>query len=131
MVVADDNSSVLQELCALLAREFEVIATAKDGPQLIFAAQTLKPDVIITDISMPEMNGIEASRRILELAYCSRILILSSMNDPQVMKSALKAGVLGYVLKDNAGEELIDAVRSAVDGKVFLSADVRQPEPEN
>ena len=125
LVLGDDNSDLLQETCALLGREFDIVATAGNGIALVVAAQELKPDVIVTDISMPELNGIEASRQILERGYCDKVLILSVMNNPEIIKSAFEAGIAGYVLKENAGEELVHAIRCAVDGKTFVSAPIR------
>lgn len=128
LLLGDDNSGVLEETRALLSSEFDVIATAADGIDLITAARTFRPDVIVTDISMPMLNGIEASRQILERGYCKKILILSVMNNSEIVKSAFEAGISGYVLKDRAGDELIDAIRLAVSDKVFLSSAIRDRE---
>jgi DNA-binding NarL/FixJ family response regulator len=125
LLLADDKSEFLQEIYALLSHEFDVIATAENGARLILAAQAVNPDIIVTDLSMPELNGIEAGRRILELGYCRKVLILSVMKNPEIVKSALEAGIIGYVLKEKAGEELVAAIRSALDGKAFVSPDIR------
>lgn len=126
LVLADDNAEVLRQTCDLLSPEFELVAIVENGSGLLAAAQQYKPDAIVTDISMPELNGLDASRRILALGCCTTIIILSVNNDPEIVRTACNLGVRGYVLKENAGEDLIVAIRSAVRGELFLSAAIRQ-----
>lgn len=125
LLVADDNSAILQEICDLTSREFELVATACDGLRLLAAAKRFQPDIVVTDINMPRLNGIDASRQMLQLGCCKAVVLLSAINDPEMVKAALGVGVTGYVLKENAGEELIPAIRSAVNGKLFLSSGIQ------
>ncbi len=124
LLLGEDNIDILRETRALLSEEFDLVATAEDGIRLVAAAQKSRPDVVVTDISMPELNGIEASRRILELGCCKAVVILSVTNSPEIVITAFDAGIRGYVLKENAGEELISAIHSAVQGRVFLSSGI-------
>ena len=126
VLLADDNPEILQEICSLLAAEFDLVATANNGILLVAEAQKFKPDIVVSDIGMPELNGIEASRRILELGCCKTIVVLTVSNSPEVVKTAFEAGIRGYVLKENAGEELIGAIHCAVEGKAFLSPEIVQ-----
>ena len=125
VLIAEDNLNILQETRNLLRREFDLVATAETGVRLIAAAAEFKPDVVVTDINMPELNGIEAGRRILALGCCKTIVALSTSNSPEIVRLALEAGILGYVLKENAGEELISAIYAAVHGERFLSSGIQ------
>lgn len=127
VVLGEDNADLLQEIGELLSHEFDLVGAARNGRLLIVAAQNFKPDVIVTDINMPDMNGIDAARRILAQRLCGVIVALSVTNDEEIVKAALDAGIAGYVLKENAGEELVHAIHSAVQGKTFLSPALRDP----
>lgn len=122
VLVADDNSTVLQETRDLLCRDFDLVATAENGIHLIAAATEFKPDIVVTDINMPKLDGIEASRRILALGCCKNIVVLSATSSPEIVRIAFEAGIRGYVLKEDAGEELVQAIYAAACGKVFLSS---------
>lgn len=124
LVLADDHEDVLREMRALLNSEFEVLSSVTDGPALIDAARRWKPDVVISDIEMPGVSGIEACRRIAREGHCSASIIVTMHNETQLVKDALRAGIRGYVLKVDAGEELVSAVRSVLRGSVFLSREV-------
>jgi DNA-binding NarL/FixJ family response regulator len=125
VVLGDDNADLLQEIGELLSPEFDLVGAVENGKLLVAAAQSFKPDVVVTDINMPEMDGIDAARRILALGFCDVIVALSVTNDQEIVKTALDAGIAGYVLKENAGEELVHAIHSAVQGKPFLSPAIR------
>lgn len=124
LVLGEDNADIVWEIRNLLSPDFDVVATAENGVCLVAAAERLKPDIIVTDINMPGMNGIEAGRRIRALGYCEAIVILSATNDPEIVQATLEAGICGYVLKENAGEELASAIESAVKGRPFLSSGI-------
>jgi DNA-binding NarL/FixJ family response regulator len=124
LLLADDHADILLETRALLATEFEVVGTAGDGIALISAALQLKPDVVVTDAMMPRLNGIEASREILRRQLCTAIVLLTVYGDPELVKTALDAGIRGYVLKVNAGDELISAVHEVLRGGTFVSPNV-------
>jgi DNA-binding NarL/FixJ family response regulator len=124
VLVAEDNSTVLQETRNLLRDEFELVAAVENGLRLIAAAEEFKPDIVVTDINMPELNGIEAGRQILALGCCKNIVVLSVSNSPEIVRLAFEAGIRGYVLKENAGEELISAIYATARGKVFRSSGI-------
>ncbi|MDQ2773432.1 MAG: response regulator transcription factor [Acidobacteriota bacterium] len=124
LLLADDHPDVLEEIRTLLAVEFDVIGTVGDGAGLVEAARTLSPDIVVTDLNMPSLNGIEAARRVLDLDLCRAVVVLTVHKDSELARTALDAGIRGYVLKENAGEELIGAVKAAADGRIYVSAAV-------
>ena len=126
IVLADDHEDLLREICALLARHFEIWEAVNDGQALIAAARDAKPDIVISDIRMPGLNGIEACRRILRDGFCEAAVILTMHNDGKLVSQALDAGIRGYVLKMEAGEELIPAVKAVLSGCTYFSRGVRR-----
>jgi DNA-binding NarL/FixJ family response regulator len=124
VLLGEDNPAILQETRNLLADEFELAGAAENGTSLVAAAQRINPDIVVADIRMPELDGIEACRRILELRCCRAAVILSVSNSPELVNAAFDAGISAYVLKDDAGEELIRAIYAAVQGKGFVSSGI-------
>jgi DNA-binding NarL/FixJ family response regulator len=125
VVVADDHYLVRQGVRALLdnAEGIQVIGEAENGEQAVQLAEDLKPDVIVMDISMPEMDGIKATEKIQELAnHQTRVVILSMYANMDLVEQALKKGAIGYLLKRSTTAELVKAVEAAKEGKRFLSA---------
>lgn len=104
--------------------EMKVVAETADGLEAIKQAKTLNPDVILMDISMPGLNGIEATRRIRKDCPRIRVVILSMLSSPEDIFRALQAGATGYLLKESAGTEIIQAVLSAFSGRRYLSRKV-------
>jgi DNA-binding NarL/FixJ family response regulator len=102
--------------------EWQVIAEAADGFEAIQKAEELKPDLILLDIGLPKLNGIEAARQIRQLSPSSTIVFLSQNNDPDVVRSALGTGALGYVHKLDARSELLPAVHAVLRGEQFVSS---------
>ena len=123
IIVADDHQIVRQGLRLLLEAEpdMEVIAEADNGRKVLKKAQELLPDVIIMDLSMPELNGIEATRQILSEVPETKVVALSMHSDSLFVLNMIKAGASGYLLKDCALEELIKAIRTVVSRKTYLS----------
>ncbi len=119
VLIADDHADVLDDIRDLLEPDFDVVGAVGDGQQLLKAAETLKPDVIVTDISMPELNGIEAARRIIEKYPDSKIVLLTMHSDPALIEQGFAAGALGYVLKVKANMDLAQAIYKALEGKRF------------
>jgi two-component system, NarL family, response regulator NreC len=119
VLIADDHADVLDDIRDLLEPDFDVVGAVSNGQQLLKAVESLKPDVIITDISMPELNGIEASRRIIEKHPDSKIILLTMHNDPALIEQGFAAGALGYVLKVKANMDLAQAIYQAMEGKRF------------
>ncbi len=121
VLLADDHEAMLDRVADLLAGECDVIGTAIDGRQALDAAQNLKPDVLVLDISMPVMNGIETARRLKEAGVKTRIIFLTVHDDPDYAKEALEAGALGYVSKPRIASDLVAAIQEAYAGRPFLS----------
>ena len=121
VLVVDDHPPILAEIRELLAPEFEVVATETSGPGMIAAALLWKPEVIVADVSMPDMDGIEAARQLRRLAFRGALIFLSMNSDTEIVKAAFSAGASAYVLKIKAGTELIPAIRQALQGQTFIS----------
>jgi len=124
VLIADDHEEMLDDICELLEPEFDVIGAVGDGQALISAADTFQPDVIVTDISMPRLNGIEAARLIIKNNPASRIILMTVHNDSALVEQGISAGALGYVLKLKADEELALAIHSALEDKRFISSGI-------
>ncbi|MGB9448129.1 MAG: response regulator transcription factor, partial [Candidatus Acidiferrum sp.] len=122
MLVVDDfadwRSCVREKLRE--NRSFQVIGVASDGLEAVLKAEGLQPDLILLDIGLPKLNGIEAARRIRKVAPESKILFLSQERDPHVAQAALSAGGDGYVLKSDAGSELLAAVEALMLGNKYV-----------
>jgi len=123
IILADDHQIVRQGLRTLLAAEpdMEVVAEADNGRAVIKLAQELRPNVVIMDITMPDLNGIEATRQILAESPGIKIIALSMHSDSLFVLNMLRAGASGYLLKDCALEELVKAIRTVVSHKTYLS----------
>ncbi|RCW76463.1 response regulator [Pseudorhodoferax soli] len=126
VVLADDHRIVRDGLCALLAREtdIEVVGQADDGLAAVRLARQLQPDVVVTDVSMPGLNGVEAIRRIRADAPAVRVLCLSVHAESRMVLAVLEAGASGYVLKDDSYDDLALAIRKAMSDQVHLSAEL-------
>lgn len=121
VLLADDHRIVLEGLRRLLAPDFEIIGTVEDGISLVLEADRLRPDLVVADISMPKLGGIDAARRIKEFDQAIRIVFLTMHTDPGYAASALEAGALGFVLKHAALRELTRALREAMLGRIYVS----------
>jgi len=123
ILLADDHTVVRQGLRKVLEEreEWEVVAEAGDGREAVRQAEELKPDVAIIDIAMPLLNGIEATRQIVKRSPTTRILILTMYSDEAYVNQILQAGATGYLLKDSADVDLIQAVSAVSVGKSFFS----------
>jgi DNA-binding NarL/FixJ family response regulator len=121
LLLADDHPQTAERLRALLQRHFDVVGLVADGRALVRAAAELSPDVIVADISMPIVDGIDAAKAILHEAPGSRIILVTMYTDMVLVDHGLAAGVLGYVLKDAAGSDLVPAVRTVLRGQRYLS----------
>jgi DNA-binding NarL/FixJ family response regulator len=126
ILLADDHNILRQGLRLLLEREpgFEVIGEAADGREAVERAEATKPDVAVLDIAMPNMSGIEAAQRISTLLPHAGIIILSMHSDEGYVLRVLKAGAKGYLLKDSAENDLIEAIKAVSKGKAFFSPEI-------
>lgn len=124
--IADDHRIVREGLQSLVEKEndLEVVGMADNGRQALMLARRLKPDVVIMDIAMPELNGIDATRQIVDEVPGVKVIALSMHSEKQFVEGMLRAGVMGYLLKESAFEELIKAIRVVCAGKKYLSPDV-------
>lgn len=132
VMLADDHRLVSEGLKRVLADEFELVGVVEDGRALVAAAKKLQPDVVVADISMPHLNGIEAMIQVRKGNPRIKFVLLTMHQDPAYARRALEAGALGYVLKHSAPAELVMAVQAALKGQTFitpaLAGDVlRQP----
>ncbi len=121
VVIADDSEIMRASIRQLLEHDFEIIGEAEDGGAAIEVAKQLAPDVIVMDIAMPVINGIEAARRLREGGCTSGIVFLSVHRQRDIVRQAMLAANCGYVAKSDARRELADAVRAVVGGTSFLS----------
>ena len=126
LLLADDHTILLEGLRALLAPEFEVVATAGDGRAVLEAAGKHQPDLILLDISMPGLNGIEAARRLKQSNPDAKLIILTMHGDLSFVSAAIDAGVSGYVLKQSAATELITALHAVGSGRRYISSLIRK-----
>jgi DNA-binding NarL/FixJ family response regulator len=126
IILADDHKIVREGLKNILNNEWgmEIIAEAENGRDAIKLVEEKKPDIIIMDIGMPELNGIEATKRICENSPKTKVIALSMHSDKQFVTGMLRAGASGYLLKDCAVDELVDAINTVRDNKIYLSSDI-------
>lgn len=124
MLLAEDHETVRHGLKLLINRQpdMEVVGEAGDGRVAVERAGTLRPHVVVVDVSMPEMNGLAATRAICESVPASRVVALTRYGDDAYVQELMKAGALGYVLKQSPSGELLDAVRSAAAGRRYLDS---------
>jgi DNA-binding NarL/FixJ family response regulator len=126
VLLADDHGVVRKGLRFLLEseRDLEVVGESSDGRQAVQDAEMLKPDVIVMDIAMPRLNGIEATSQIVKRSPDSSVIVLSMYSDEEYLVRALTAGAKGYLLKDSAESDLVAAVRSVSGGRPFFSPSI-------
>ncbi len=127
IILADDHRIVVEGLRSLLQSEFDLVGTAENGVDLVELAQRTDPDVIVTDISMPLLNGIDAVRKLRESGVQAKIVFLTMHPDVVYATRAMEAGASGYVLKHSAPDELIAAIHEVLRGGVFISTSLRNP----
>jgi DNA-binding NarL/FixJ family response regulator len=121
VLIADDHLLVAEALRSLLSAEFELVGVVSDGQALLEAARALRPDVIVADITMPQLNGIDALIQLRQTGDRVPVVFLTMHRDASFARRALEAGASGFVLKHSASIELTMAVRASLDGKTFIS----------
>jgi DNA-binding NarL/FixJ family response regulator len=121
IILADDHRLLAEALGRILETDYELSAVVENGVELLDKVQSLKPDLVLVDISMPEMNGIEAARRIKQVAPATHIIFLSMHSDPHYVSEALRAGGHGYVLKRCAVSEIPKAISAVLGGMTYIS----------
>jgi DNA-binding NarL/FixJ family response regulator len=124
VLIADDHSMVIDGLRALLEPEYEVVGAVNDGRAVLPEVRRLQPDVVVIDISMPLLNGLDCARQLRDAGCTAKILILTMHPDATLAQEALAAGASGYVLKSSPGSELKAALGDVLRGRIYLSAAV-------
>ena len=123
IVIADDHILLAQACKGLLEPEFEVVAIVNNGRALVKMAQELRPDVIIVDVAMPQLNGLDAGEQVKRLLPETKLVFLTMSLDPEVAAEAFRRGASGYVVKNSAFEELLIAIRTGLSGQSYLFSD--------
>jgi DNA-binding NarL/FixJ family response regulator len=121
VLIADDHSMVVDGLRGLLEADYEVVGTVADGRAVMPAVKELRPDIVIIDISMPSLNGLDCARRIRESGLEAKIVVLTMHPDPTLAREALEGGASAYVLKSSPASELRSALKEVLRGRTFLS----------
>jgi len=130
ILLGDDHVLVVEGFRRILQAAFDVAGTAADGPTLVNEALRLKPDVILIDISLPLMNGIEAARQIKKEMPAARLIFLTMHSDLTYLRDALALGASGYLLKSAAGKELVNAVREVLAGRNYVTPEITKAIPD-
>jgi DNA-binding NarL/FixJ family response regulator len=125
VLIADDHSIVAEGLRSLLAKSCDVIGIAKNGRDLLVEAGHLEPDIIVLDVGMPLLNGLDAARQIKVKLPKTKFVFLTMNEDPNLAAAALELGAVGYVLKHSASSELLNAVTAVLAGRSFVTSRVR------
>jgi DNA-binding NarL/FixJ family response regulator len=124
VLLADDHTLLLEAFRKLLEPAYDVVGTVKDGLALLDAAPALKPDVILIDMSMPRLNGLEAGRRLKKMMPGVKLIFLTMSEDPDLAAEAIRNGASGYLLKTCAASELFHAIQTALKGKSFVTPQI-------
>ena len=123
ILIADDHEAVRHGIKSILQAEsdFEIVSEASDGIEAVEKSKQLKPDILVTDLKMPKLNGIEVTERVRESSPDTRIIILSMYNSKTYVLGALNSGAMGYVIKKSSADGLTEAIRTVAGGKQYLS----------
>ncbi len=122
IVIADDHLGMLQKVTPLLEPEFDVVGTVSDGQAFLRTVAEMQPDLVILDISMPGINGIEAAPQFKQGGSTAKHIFLTIHEDPDFLSEALSTGALGYVVKSHIASDLIPAIHEALAGRIFVSS---------
>ncbi len=128
LLIADDHALMLDGLTRLLSSEFDIVGTAADGRKLVEAALELLPDLIVLDIGMPELNGIEAARQLTTHLPAIHLVVVTQQLDSDYLRAAFQAGVRGYVAKQSASTELLLAIHLVLRGGYYITPLIAAPE---
>ena len=125
VLIADDHSVVAEGLRSLLEKRYDVVGIVRNGRELLVKAPELKPDVIVLDIGMPLLNGLDAAERLKSSLPQAKLVFLTMNDDPNLAAAALNLGAVGYVLKHAAASELLKAVSEVLQGRAYVTAKLR------
>jgi DNA-binding NarL/FixJ family response regulator len=126
ILLADDHTLVTEALVRLLEPRFEVVGKVADGQALLRAARETKPDVVVVDVSMPILNGLDAARHLREEMPACRLIFLTMTHDADLAREAMRIGASAYLLKTSAGWELLEAIDSALRGRTYVTPALRR-----
>ena len=121
ILIADDHTIVAEGLVKLLSRRFDVVATVADGTALLEAAERFRPDIIVADLDMPSISGLEALEQLKKRGVASKFVILTMHGEASVAARAMRAGASAFLVKHSAGNELIDAIDEVLNGRTYLA----------
>jgi len=121
VLIADDHTLVAEGLAKLLEDSFDVVGTVDNGADLVRAAERYYPDLALIDVSMPELTGVEAARKLVEIVPHCKVICVTMHSNPEFVREAFRAGASGYVLKRSAGAELLEAIRQVLNGNAYVS----------
>jgi DNA-binding NarL/FixJ family response regulator len=121
ILIADDHQILAEGVRGLIEPEFEVVGVVADGRELLTAAKKLKPDVIVADVTMPSLNGIEAAAQLRDAGITAKVVILTMHRDVAYARRAMEAGASGFVLKHSVSSELVTAIREALRGQTYVT----------
>lgn len=121
ILLADDHAILLEAFQKLLEPEYDVVGTVADGRELLAAAPKLQPEVIVTDISMPNLNGLDACRKLRKILPEVKLIFLTVNEDPDLVAEAIRIGANGYLLKSSAASELFQAIKSVLNGGTYIT----------
>jgi DNA-binding NarL/FixJ family response regulator len=121
VLLADDHTLVLDGFRKLLEDRCEIVGVAEDGRTLLRMAQELQPEIVTLDISMPQLNGVDAARKLKKILPRTKLIFVTMHADPAYVNEAFKAGAAGYLLKRSAGSELLQAIQSVMDGQCYVT----------
>src|SRR5205085_2889717 len=126
VLIVDDHTIVRQGLRVLIeqAQDMEVVGEAEDGAKAVANTSKLRPDVVVMDLSMPFMNGLEATRQIRSQAPCTKVLVLSTFSGDDLVAQSIESGAKGFLLKQSAANDLLNGIRKAKQGISFFSSSV-------
>ena len=125
VLLADDHQAVLQRVCGLLGEDFDIVGTVNNGRDAVVATLRLNPDVLVIDISMPILNGLQAAQQLRSAKHSTRVVFLTVHRDEEFVDAALSAGASGYVTKSDVATDLIPAISEALAGRIYMSDSVR------
>ena len=127
ILLADDHQTMLKTITSLLVPRFEIVGTASNGAELISEAMRLQPDIVIADITMPVLNGINAVHEVREKGCSAKFIFLTVHHDAEFLSACLGEGAMGYVVKSRMNKELVPAIDKALAGQRFVSPGIARP----
>src|SRR5215510_2061262 len=121
VLIADDHEAVARHVCRLLSRQCEVVGSVRDGRLVLETAARLRPDVVLLDLSMPHVNGLDVLRQLRRFEPAIKVVVVTMYSDEAVAEEALRSGAAGFVLKSEIGHELLPALEAIATGRTYLA----------